>query len=138
MTQMVFLLTWVSKRICSWLALSLFCTCCFLLFEPLWGLAPFSALKIWEMIIALVVGLQVTLSSLIEPLIRSHCSTRQQQVSVGALVQACLLALLLLPVALLLGPIWNHVFLVLHEPFAIALVSVTLVMMGFYISGKFF
>lgn len=136
MTQMVFLLKRVSKLIYSWLALSLFGICCFLLFDrPLWGVAPSSSLKTWEIVAALLLSLQIVLSPLIESLIQPHLSARLRQRWVISVIEGCLFSLLVLLASLLLNSVWDRVLLIFQGPFVIALVSVTLVMMGFYIFG---
>lgn len=132
----VSLLKLVYKRTCSWFALSLLLLCGFLLFGPLWGEAPPSSLKIWEIVVALLISFQLVISTSIGQLIHSHLPPRLYQRWISNLIEGCFFVLLLLLAAFVFNPMWNHVLLI-QGPFVIALVLAMLVMMGFYLSGRF-
>jgi hypothetical protein len=137
MVQKFSLLKRVSKRTCSWFALSLLAISSLLLFGQFWRVAPSSSLKTWEVVVALLLSLQVVLSASIKQLIQSHLPTRLRKLWISDLIEACLLGLLVFLTSLLFSPVWDHVLLILQGPFVIVLVVATLVMMGFYISGRF-
>ncbi len=125
------------KPTCSWLALFLLAASGFLFVGPLWGLAPSFSLKTWEIVGALFLSLQIIFTPSIRQMIQLHIPTHISQRWFSSLLESGLFILLILLAALVFNPVWDHVLLIFNGPLVIALVVATLIMMSFYISGRF-
>jgi len=70
-------------------------------------------------------------------MIQLHIPTHISQRWFSSLLESGLFILLILLAALVFNPVWDHVLLIFNGPLVIALVVATLIMMSFYISGRF-
>jgi hypothetical protein len=132
------LLKLLGKRTCACLALALLGICVLLLFlSPLFRFAPYYSLRAWEIGMALFLSFQTIFAPLLQSRVRSFLPLSLSQRWISSLIIACLFSIPFLLIFFLLGASWSHVLVVFSGPLMIALVAVTLIMMGFYISGRF-
>ena len=132
------LLRLLGKRACACLALALLVICILLLFlSPLFRFAPYYSLRAWEIGVALLVSLQTILAPSLQPWVQSFLPPRLSQRWISSLIVACLFSIPFLLVFFLLAATWSQILFVFNGFLVLALVAVTLVMMGLYISGRF-